>query len=121
MNLFDTDAYPKSDRPGRCLGCTKAFVAVTGPAAYRHQYRSMAGRAWPGAISLNLHRDFDSLGLNADNAPERATLCLVCAVDYMTEFNARLSRRRSGADNERPDPSSRGTSLQPHSSDSGER
>ena len=98
MTLFNTDAYPKANRPGRCLCCSKEFVTVTGPATYRQRFRSMVGRAWPGSISLNLHRDFTSLGLDTGSVPERGTLCLVCAVDHMTEFNARLSRRRGAGD-----------------------
>ncbi len=97
MNMFDVNSYPRVERPGRCLCCSKELVTVTGPASYRQQYRSMVGMRWSGSVSLNLHRDFNSLGLDTANAPERATLCLVCAVDYMTEFNARNSRRRCGA------------------------
>jgi hypothetical protein len=98
MKILDTESYPSTEQPGRCLCCSKELVAVTGPASYRQHFRSTTGMKWPGAISLNLHRDFESLGLDADNVPGRATLCLVCAVDYMTEFNARNSRRRGRPD-----------------------
>lgn len=97
MNMFDVNSYPRAELPGRCLCCSKELVTVRGPASYRQQYRSMVGMRWSGSVSLNLHRDFDSLGLDTTNAPGRATLCLICAVDYMTEFNALISRRRCGA------------------------
>lgn len=96
MNMFDVNSYPRAELPGRCLCCSKELVTVTGPASYRQQYRSMVGMRWSGSVSLNLHRDFNTLGLDTANTPGRATLCLICAVDYMTEFNARNSRRQSG-------------------------
>ena len=95
MNVFEADFSFDADRPDQCPCCEKAYVAVTGPASYRQQFRSMTGQAWAGALSLNLHRDFDTLGLDTANVPGRVTLCLVCAVDYMIGFNAR--RRSSRA------------------------
>ena len=95
MNVFDADFPFEAGRPDQCPCCEKAYVAVTGPASYGQQFRSMTGQAWPGSLSLNLHRDFDSLGLDTANAPRRVTLCLVCAVDYMIGFNARLRLSRA--------------------------
>ena len=108
MNVFDTDSPFIAARPGHCPCCAKAYVAVTGPASDRLQYWSMTGLRWHGSVSLNLHRDFDSLGLGTADVPQRATLCLVCAVDYMVDFNARLQvvRTRGGkSDAERALPS----------------
>src|SRR5262245_19879586 len=94
MNLFDTSAYPRAERPGRCFCCGKELRAVTGPPAYRDKFTALTGIGWPGLVRLNLGKDFRTLGLDATHAPDSAPLCLVCAVDYMTEFNARNSRRR---------------------------
>ena len=93
MNVFETGYRYKAARPGHCPCCAKAYVAVTGPASDRLQYWSMTGLRWHGSVSLNLHRDFDSLGLDTADVPEQATLCMVCAVGYMVEFNARLKLR----------------------------
>ena len=94
MDLFDTNTYPRAELSGRCLCCSKELIAVTGPAAYRQRFKSMTGARWPGSLSLNLSRDFRSLGLDAVHCPDRATLCLVCAVEYMTEFNSRLKAKK---------------------------
>jgi hypothetical protein len=90
VNGYDADFTFAADRPDQCPCCAKAYVTVKGPARYRQQFRSMTGRAWPGAMTYNLHRDYHSLGLDTANAPMGVTLCLVCAVDYMIEFNARI-------------------------------
>lgn len=94
MDLFDTNTYPRAELPGRCLSCSKELITVTGPASYRQQFKAMTGGSWPGSISLNLCRDFGSLGIDAVHNPERATLCLICAVDYMKEFNSRLTAKK---------------------------
>lgn len=95
MDLFDTNTYPRAEAAGRCLSCSKELVTVTGPATYRHQFKAMTGARWAGSISLNLCRDFRSLGLDAVHAPDRATLCLICAVEYMKEFNRRLESKKA--------------------------
>lgn len=95
MDLFDTNTHPRAELPGRCLCCSKELIAVTGPAAYRQQFKAMTGLRWAGSISLNLCRDFRSLGLDAVHNPERATPCLICAVEYMNEFNSRLTAKKS--------------------------
>jgi len=95
MNLFDTGTYPRAERPGRCFCCGKEVRTVTGTPAYRRKFKALTGRGWPGLVRLHLRLDFHSLGLDAAHVPDRAPLCLVCAVDYMTEFNARLDRKRS--------------------------
>ena len=94
MDLFDTNTYPRAELAGRCLSCSKEMIAVTGPAAYRQQFKAMTGARWPGSISLNLCQDFHSLGLDSVHSPDRATLCLVCAVEYMNEFNSRLEAKK---------------------------
>jgi hypothetical protein len=94
MDLFDSNTYPRAELAGRCLSCSKELVTVTGPASYRQQFKSMTGARWTGSISLNLCRDFRSLGLDAVHSPDRATLCLICAVKYMQEFNSRLESKK---------------------------
>jgi hypothetical protein len=93
MNLFDSNTYPRAERPGRCTCCHREVLTVTGPAAYRHKFKALTGISWPGLLFFNLQKDFRSLGLDAVHVPDSAPLCLVCAVDYMTEFNARLGRK----------------------------
>src|SRR5688572_10167560 len=95
MSLFDTNTYPRAGRPGRCFCCGKEVRSVTGPPAYRRKFKALTGRRWPGLVYLNLWKDFRTLGLDAVHVPDSAPLCLVCAVDYMTELNAWMDRKRS--------------------------
>jgi hypothetical protein len=97
MNVFDTNTYPRPENPSHCFGCGKPLVGCRKPSAYRKQFKEITGRRWPGPVSYNLYVDFVSLNLDTVHVPDRAVFCLVCAVDYMREFNRRLSEKKNKA------------------------
>jgi hypothetical protein len=93
MNLFDTNTYPRPSSPEHCLSCSKEAVAVTNSTA-RKAFRTMTGLRWPGSVNFPLTKDLHVLGLDTVQAPDQALLCVVCAVEYMQEFNARNAEMR---------------------------
>lgn len=81
---------------GRCYGCAQPLASCPSPLRARQEFRTMTGLHWPGAfVTLNLHTDFSSLGLDVTDIPESGNFCVVCCVGYMKEFN-RLHRHRPG-------------------------
>jgi hypothetical protein len=98
MNVFDTNTYPRPENPEHCFICGKPFVACRKPSAYRKQFKEITGLRWRGdPVSFNLYKDFTSLNLDTVHIPDRATFCLFCSVDYMLEFNRRLSEKKHKA------------------------
>lgn len=95
MNVFDTDTYPRPEPLRGCFVCGVDLIsAPVGRFADRRRFKKITGMDWQGSISLNLFKDLTSLGLETVYAPDRATFCLKCAVEYMEEFNRRLTAHK---------------------------
>src|SRR5215472_5041339 len=99
IDLLDVSLYPRPVPAGRCFCCWRRPSRTDGK--LNGQFRGIIGDDWPGGlVSYNLRKDFATLGLVAE-IPERAWLCLRCAVAYMESFNVLLTaqkQRRDGAE-----------------------
>jgi hypothetical protein len=89
-HLFNPDAWPREDEPGVCICCELPIKDRKAPLRLQRAFRRITGFSWPGALSLNLQKDFDRLGIAA-SVPSggRGVFCLACCYYYMKEFNRR--------------------------------
>src|SRR5262249_1259383 len=81
----------------RCPGCGKRWRSINNDAVLLKRFENMVGLEWPvesTSISLPLKRDFDPLGLDSTEIPERIPLCLGCTLDYMQQFNEELAEMK---------------------------
>jgi hypothetical protein len=94
-DLFDPANHPLPDTDG-CDGCGSKGGGTFG---MRRKFASMTGLEWGARnlATLPLGKDCDTLGIEGDDIPDGVSLCVSCAVKYMTQFNERLASLKSKA------------------------
>jgi len=87
-NVFDSKIYTLPVIDGQCFGCDSQDDQWTREVA--EAFIKMTGHSWDKSHLLGyfLRKDCHSLGVEGDDVPVRIELCLPCAVEYMTQFNA---------------------------------